>query len=262
MGSIWGHGALRLAAVLVGGLALPGCFFGGTGTAHGGSRGGWPAAVPAIRNASAREQIAVPGGGMAMFFRHTGPFQTAFASLVEDLQTGGWQVLDAKGSLYSQSIAGCGPSCDELRFYAVTRRIGPRSRTVLRVSFGADIQPPVQFASPCVPVALSTPVLDEASRYSPVYDVDLDRDGRLDAYVPRFDGEDVVWDAYAMRGACGHLVGTFPRLPADPHTTAMSSTGLVDLTVAEPRIDEDGRERRVPITYHFDGTAYVPPEPS
>ena len=239
-------------------LLTSGCF----GLGGRGARGRWPADVPAIRNASSREQILLPNGGVVLFLRHSGPFASAFSELVADLHAGGWQILDAKGSLYSQSISGCGRTCDELRFYAVTRRSGPRSETLLRVSSADDIRPPVEFSTPCVPVALSTPKIDEASRYSALYDVDLDRDGRLDAYVPRWDGEAVVWDAYAMRGACGHLVGTFPRLPGNPHTTQMGSTGMVDLTVAEPQVDEDGRERRVPVTYRFNGTVYERPEPS
>ncbi len=249
--------ALVFAVLLTSGCAG----LGGTGGQRG-AKGSWPADVPPIRNAGSREQIPLSGGGVVLFFRHTGPFQSAFSDLVEDLTAGGWQILDVKGSLYSQSMSGCGPSCDDLRFYAVTRRLGPRSETLLRVASKAEIRPEVGFETPCVPVPLARAELDESSRFGPIYDVDLDRDGRLDAYAPRFDGERVVWDAYAMRGACGHPARTFPRLPADPHTTEMGESGLVDLTVSEPVVDEDGRERKVPVTYRFDGTSYLRPEPS
>jgi len=140
--------------------------------------------------------------------------------------------------------------------------MGPISETLLRVSSPHEIRPPLKLQGACVPVELATTQLDEAARYAPIYDVDLDRDGRLDGYVPRFDGEAVVWDAYVMRGGCGHAVGTFPRPPADPHTTEMGESGLVDLTVSELAVDEHGREHKVPVTYRFDGTRYVRPEPS
>ncbi len=84
----------------------------------------------------------------------------------------------------------------------------------------------------------------------------------MDGYVPRFDGVNVVWDAYVMRGSCGHRVGTFGRLPSDPHTTELGPAGLVAVTVAEPSVDKDGRRRKTPVTYRFDGTRYVPPKPS
>lgn len=248
--------ALGFAALLTSGC------FGLGGTGGRGGQGRWPANVPAVRNAASREQISLPGGGVVLFFRHTGPFQSAFSGLVADLSAGGWQILDAKGTVHSQSLSGCGPDCDELRFYAVTRRVGYRSETLLRVYSPDEIRPPLELSTPCVPVMLSLEELDASSRYAPIYDVDLDRDGRLDVYVPRLEGEDVVWDAHVMRGGCGHHVGTFVRLPADPHTTEMGPEGLVPLTVAEPQVDEDGRERKVPVTYRFNGTAYERPEPS
>ncbi|MBV1858306.1 MAG: hypothetical protein KUG77_07830, partial [Nannocystaceae bacterium] len=171
---------------------------------HGcGSQGRWPAHVPGVQAAS-REQLLLPGGALVLFFRHTGPFESAFSGLVSDLTTGGWQILDSKGSLYSQSISGCGVSCDEVRFYAVTRRMGPISETLLRVSGPSENRPQVELEGVCVSVPLAKRKLDPASRYGPVFDVDLDRDGRLDGYVPRFDGAAVVWDVYVMRGSCGH----------------------------------------------------------
>lgn len=226
-----------------------------------GSQGRWPAHVPGIQAAS-REQLSLPGGAVVLFFRHTGPYESAFSGLVSDLTAGGWQILDSKGSLYSQSISGCGVNCDELRFYAVTRRMGPISETLLRVSGPTENRSRVPLEGICVSVPLAKRKLDPASRYGPLFDVDLDRDGYLDGYVPRFDGVAVVWDAYVMRGSCGHRVGTFPKLPADPHTTELGPTGLVDLTVAEPSIDKDGRRRKTPVTYRFDGARYVRPRPS
>jgi hypothetical protein len=199
---------------------------------------------------------------VVLFFRHTGPYESAFSGFVSDLTQGGWQILDSKGSLYSQSISGCGVNCDALRFYAVTRRTGPVSETLLRVSGPGENRPQVELEGICVSLPLLKPRLDPASRYGPLFDVDLDRDGYLDGYVPRFDGVEVVWDVYVMRGSCGYRVGTLPRLPADPHTTELGSSGLVDLTVAEPSIDPDGRRRKTPVTYRFDGARYVPPQPS
>ncbi len=252
----------RPHALLLGGLVVAsGCAFVGGGTSRG-PRGQWPDAVPAVRNVSGREVMVLDDGAVVVFMRHKGPFEGVVADLVTDLVDGGWQVLDAKGSLYSRSIAGCGSSCEELRFYAVTRKLGPASETLLRVSAPTELRAPPQLTSPCEPVTLARDTLDEASRYGPIYDVDLDRDGRLDVYVPRAEGDRVVWDARVMRGACGHLVGTFERLPGDPHTTKLGEDALVDLTIAEEHIDEDGRRRGVPVTYHFDGQRYVRPEAS
>ena len=194
------------------------------------------------------------------FYRHTAPLEQVFADLVEDLTVGGWTIKDTKGSLYARAMAGCGSTCDELRFYAVTRRFGGVSETILRVTGPADIQPSVPLKGACEPVPISAETFDEASRYAPVYDVDLDRDGQLDVYVPRWNGSKVVWDARVMRGTCGHLVGTFPRLPADPHTSKLSSAVLVDLTVSLEVELDNGRRRKVPVTYSFDGSNYVAPD--
>lgn len=226
--------------------------------------------MPALRNTSSREQIQLSNGAVVLFFRHSGPFESAFSDLTRDLTAGGWQILDVKGNVYSQAMSGCGPTCDDLRFYAVTRRKGPKSDTLLRISSPTEHRPTVQFSGVCTPIAVARPELDAASRFAPIYDVDLDRDGRLDVYVPRIpeegeaegDEDGVVWDAYVMRGACGYRVGTFVRLPAEPHTTEMGEAGLVDLTMAETSVDEDGRRRQRPVTFHFDGTRYVRPEPS
>lgn len=252
--SFLSHGVRRLMMSLTficpGLVALDGC-----------SQGRWPAHVPPIQ-ASSREQITLPNGAIVLFFRHTGLFESVFSDLVSDLTAGGWQILDSKGSLYSQSISGCGVNCDELRFYAVTRRMGPISQTLLRVSGPDENRPQVELEGSCVSVSIAKRRLDPASRYGPLFDVDLDRDGRLDGYVPRFDGVNVVWDAYVMRGSCGHRVGTFSILPADPHTTVLGPTGLVNLTFAEAEVGEDGRHRKVPVTYRFDGVQYVKLQPS
>ncbi len=206
--------------------------------------------------------MVLDDGAIVMFMRHKGPFEGVVAGLVADLVDGGWQVLDAKGTLYSRSIAGCGSSCDTLRFYAVTRKLGPASETLLRVSGPSELRPRASLPGPCEDVTLARRQTDAASRFGPIYDVDLDRDGQLDVYVPRAEGDRVVWDARVMRGSCGHLVGTFERLPADPHTTRFGEAALVDLTIAEERVDDDGRHRRVPVTLHFDGRRYVRPEAS
>lgn len=251
---------MRRTVVTTLGFALMGLASCGFASPRRGARGSWPQSLPAILNTSSREQILLPNGAQVLFLRHRGPFESSFAGLTRDLVAGGWQVLDVKGNVFSQAMAGCGQSCDDVRFYAVTRRVGPVSETLLRISSPAEHGPPLELTGPCTPVAVARPELDAASRYAPIYDVDLDRDGRLDAYVPRAEGEDVVWDAYVMRGACGVRVGTFTRLPADPHTTAMGDSGLVDLTMAETIVDEDGRNRQIPITFRFDGTRYVRPE--
>ncbi len=213
-----------------------------------------------MRNVASRELLRPTPGSSVSFYRHTAPLEQVFADLVEDLTVGGWTIKDTKGSLYARAMAGCGSTCDELRFYAVTRRFGGVSETILRVTGPADIQPSVPLKGACEPVPISAETFDEASRYAPVYDVDLDRDGQLDVYVPRWNGSKVVWDARVMRGTCGHLVGTFPRLPADPHTSKLSSAVLVDLTVSLEVELDNGRRRKVPVTYSFDGSNYVAPD--
>ncbi len=244
-------------AAWLGMALLMGCTFIGKQPARRGARR-WATGVPPVRGTSGLESIEQPGGSKVLFMRHSGPFDRAFAILVQDLESGGWTIRDSRGGTYYRAISGCGESCETQRFYAVTRRQGPTSTTLLRVTSTRELGAKPTFSTSCEPVGIALPTLDEAARYGPVYDVDLDRDGRLDVYVPRAEGDDIVWDAVVMSASCGHRVGTFVRLPADPHMNLLGPGGLVDLTVSEPRVDDDGRTRRVPVTYRYDGTSYVP----
>jgi hypothetical protein len=127
----------------------------------------------------------------------------------------------------------------------------------------------VRLPAGCEPVALARELeLHRSVGVQPVRDVDLDRDGRLDAFVPRVGTEvlpgetqpRVVWDALVMRDGCGHTVGTFTEVPYDDHFAAVGPRGLVDLTVRS-RKAIDGRAVRVVERMRFTGARYVASSP-
>lgn len=99
--------------------------------------------------------------------------------------------------------------------------------------------------------------------YGTRWDVDVDRDGAPDALVPRPAGrrpeltcpDEVEWDVYVSRGACGHHVGRLRGgLDRWHQLTAEISHGLVVLTTGiEPRGPSD---EGVTLRNAFDGVRY------
>ena len=130
----------------------------------------------------------------------------------------------------------------------------------------AEFSRRVRLPGGCETVALARELeLQRGVRVQPVRDVDLDRDGRLDAFVPRLGdvmpGETeprVVWDALVMRDGCGHRVGTFTEVPYDDHFAVVGPRGLLDLTVRS-RKTIDGKAVRVVERMRFTGVRYEEP---
>jgi hypothetical protein len=215
----------------------------------------WPARVAAIDGVSGVEHYRLRHGGTVLFFRVGGSLDEATAVVLQALQAEGWPLLEHHGAGRVRVVTGCAPDCGGDRFYLVIRQeLVGRVHAILRMIAPGEFTQEVPLPEGCESVALARDLA--LGRVQPVRDVDLDRDGRLDAFVPRrgdevLPGETeprVVWDALVMRGGCGHRVGTFSAVPYDDHFAPVGPHGLIDLTVRS-----DGEVVRM----RFTGTQYV-----
>lgn len=238
----------------------------------------WAPEVPAVGAGFDVERYDLQQGGRVLFFRHSAPLEAAWTDVLTNLRTAGWEFVDHRASGRVWSVSACHPDCDARRFYAVARELrGTTVGVVVRVIEPGEFNRRVRLPGECVRVAIGhRDAGHRSASYMPIFSVDLDRDGRLDAFVPRprpaqdvevlahglehgiaaISGGAVVWDAYVMRGACGHRVGTFDAVPDEEHFAPPGRRGLIDLRAPVFDKDEEGDVRRVSRAYWFDGQRY------
>ncbi len=226
----------------------------------------WPSRVPTIDGVSSVAHYRLRHGGAVLFFRPSGSLDEATAAVLQALREGGWRLLDHHGAGRVRTLSGCAPDCDGERFYLVIRQeLVGRVHAILRLIAPSERAKEVTLPEACEPIALAEDLaLHRGGGVQPVRDVDLDRDGRLDAFVPRRTDEvlpgdtqpQVVWDALVMRDGCGHRVGTFTAVPYDDHFAPVGPHGLIDLTVRS-RKTTDGQVVREVERYRFTGAQYV-----
>lgn len=226
----------------------------------------WPANVPTIEGVYGIEQYRLRHGGMVVFFRAGGSLDDVTAALLEALTSDGWLLREHHGSGQVRAIAGCVIDCTRERFYAVVRQeIAGNVHAIVRTIGPGEFSRRVRLPEGCARVELARdPELHRGVGVQPVRDVDLDRDGRLDAFVPRLGDEvlpgethpRVVWDAMVMREDCWHTVGTFTEVPYDDHFATAAPRGLIDLTVRSRKV-EGGAVVRVVEELRFTGARYV-----
>ena len=212
-----------------------------------------------------------------LFFRHSLSLEAAWRDVLTSLEADGWSLNEGSGSGRIFNVSACRPDCDTLRLYAVAREESGTSTITLRVIEPGEFDRRVRLPGRCEGVTLDP--VDPQSRlaaYMPVHMVDLDRDGRLDVFLPRpreqtqklpiptegdlpasLPGVEVQWDAYVMRGECGHFVGTFDGLPEEEHFAPPGRKGLVDLRAPVFEVGDDDEVRRIKRAFWFDGDAYV-----
>lgn len=200
-----------------------------------------------------------------LFFRNTLSLEEASVGLRSALVDAGWTLTMHRGSAMIRSFSGCNGDCAQGRFYAVVKleRNGAVT-TTMRMATPGEFGRKVPLRGECAPVALARPGgRDAASRFAPVFSADLDRDGRLDGFVPRTstveDGDEapeVVWDVVVTRGECGHVVGTLWGIPIDSEFAPLGTRGLADLILVSRR-EIDGKRRRVIEQISFNGKRYA-----
>ena len=227
----------------------------------------WPARVPTIEGVSSVAHFRLRHGGAVLFFRPSGSLDEATAAVLQALQGEGWPLLDHHGAGPVRALSGCAPDCDRERFYLVIRQeLVGRVHAILRIIGPDELAQQVELPDGCEVVALADDLaLHRGGGVQPVRDVDLDRDGRLDAFVPRRGDEvlpgetepQIVWDALVMRDGCGHRVGTFTEVPYDDHFAPVGPHGLIDLTVRS-RKAKDGEVVREVERMRFTGERYAP----
>jgi hypothetical protein len=225
----------------------------------------WPARVPTIEGAHRVAHYRLRHGGTVLFFRFSGSLDEATASLLVALEEDGWELREHHGAGRIRSLTGCVKDCETERFYVVVKQeLVGNVHAIVRMIGPAEFSRRVRLPGGCETVALARELeLQRGVRVQPVRDVDLDRDGRLDAFVPRLGdvvlpGETqprVVWDALVMRDGCGHDVGTFTEVPYDDHFAVVGPRGLLDLTVRSRKVI-DGKTVRVVERMRFSGTRY------
>jgi hypothetical protein len=223
----------------------------------------WPARVPIVDGVHDVEHYRLRHGGTVLFVRFRSSLDEATRSLLHALSAERWRLLEHHGAGRLRTISGCAPDCDDARFYVVLRQeLAGRVYAILRLTGPGESTRRVRLPEACQPVALAQDLeLHRDGGVQPVRVVDLDRDGRLDAFVPRrvtTDAESrVVWDALVMRDGCGHRVGTFTDVPYDDHFAPVGPHGLIDLTVRSRQPDGE----RVVERMQFTGTRYVVSSP-
>jgi hypothetical protein len=230
----------------------------------------WLAEVPAMDGAFDVERYELARGGAMLTYRSNQPFDTAWTTLFDGLLDAGWNIVDNRGSFRRRALTACWPDCDTRRYYVVAiRGLGDDVRVVVRAMGPQEFAKPVPLEGPCVEPPYARAVEAAPARYAPVFDFDLDRDGRLDLLVPRVDedakpvpGErmPMLWDVYVTRGACGVMVATLPDVPADDVASPTSEGGLIDLAVRR-RVTVDGQPKRVLELHRFAGGRYVASNP-
>jgi hypothetical protein len=222
--------------------------------------------LPSIGSVYDVERYELRQGATVLFFRHPLPLDAAFEDVFGRMAAAGWSFSDERGAGNVRTFSACPTDCEQQRLYVIMKedRTG-HVIAVVRWPGATEARRGLRLPGACVPIGLT-----EAGGWMPVLDVDLDRDGRLDLFVPRRanppdpseDGEvqpraEVVWDAYVMRGDCGYAVGSFGAVPPSDHASEPGRRGLIDLAVPD-RTTVDGVQQWVAEVWWFDGSKYAP----